>query len=292
MDQAQVEAIKNYRPLAQLIPSHWRESAYVVGDGTRLVYSRTGDDKPALILLHGYGSAGYTWLRVAQALDGVYDVIMPDFRGHGRSGAPDNGFSLDILTSDIVQLIDQLELDKPYIVGHSLGADIAARLASDYPHRVGAIVLEDPPMRPFSTPLEGEWFENWMTSMRDLKTQSHPERLVSSVRQQPPNMPIWGELDLVPQVEAEAQFNLDVIAYSGSMDYSAASPERISRIDCPLLLVTGNPQRGGHGEPEAIATIMQASHNGASVQIDSSHFIHAEQLDQFIEAVQSFLNDV
>lgn len=51
-------------------------------------YTRTGGNKPPLILLHGLMSSGVCWTPVAQVLEEEYDVIMPGARGHGKSSMP------------------------------------------------------------------------------------------------------------------------------------------------------------------------------------------------------------
>ena len=55
-------------------------------------YTRTGGKKPPLILLHGLMTNGACWTPVARDLEGEYDVIMPDARGHGKSSAPNDGY--------------------------------------------------------------------------------------------------------------------------------------------------------------------------------------------------------
>src|SRR5882672_8468662 len=68
-------------------------SGDIVANGLRIHYSRTGGDKPALVLSHGATDSGLCWTRVARALEADYDVILPDARGHGLSDAPPSGYS-------------------------------------------------------------------------------------------------------------------------------------------------------------------------------------------------------
>jgi N-formylmaleamate deformylase len=64
--------------------AHW-QSGDVTANGIRLHYTRTGGDKPPLVLAHGVTDDGLCWTPVAAALAPDYDVIMVDARGHGRS---------------------------------------------------------------------------------------------------------------------------------------------------------------------------------------------------------------
>ncbi|MBV9356972.1 MAG: alpha/beta fold hydrolase, partial [Chloroflexi bacterium] len=71
--------------------SSWFEGD-VVANGIKQHYARTGGDKPVLVLAHGASDSGLCWTRLAQALEGEYDVVMPDARGHGHSDAPESAY--------------------------------------------------------------------------------------------------------------------------------------------------------------------------------------------------------
>ncbi len=54
--------VKSYRPIEELVPAQWSEGD-IYANGIRQHYYRTGGDKPALLLLHGFNEYGLTWLR-------------------------------------------------------------------------------------------------------------------------------------------------------------------------------------------------------------------------------------
>src|ERR1044071_7939792 len=110
----EAQTIAHYRPLTEFIPSTWQSAFIETAKNVRIHYLRTGGTKPPVILLHGFQTAGITWLRTAQALAG-HDVIMPDFRGHGLSSGIEHGFSAELLTEDIASLIRTLKLDKVFV---------------------------------------------------------------------------------------------------------------------------------------------------------------------------------
>ena len=100
----------------------WSEGN-VQANGITIHYHRTGgNSKPFLLLLHGITDSGLCWSRVTHELEGSYDVVMSDARGHGRSGGIASGFSTTILADDAAALIRALGLEKPYLFGHSMGA--------------------------------------------------------------------------------------------------------------------------------------------------------------------------
>lgn len=122
--------------------SSWNTGDTVV-NGVRLHYTRTGGKKPPLVLAHGFSDAGLCWTPVAQALEANYDLVMVDARGHGFSDAPETGYTLTEMTSDLQGVIASLGLVRPAIIGHSMGGGTTLALAGLYPNVPGAIILED-----------------------------------------------------------------------------------------------------------------------------------------------------
>ncbi|MCP4687120.1 MAG: alpha/beta hydrolase, partial [Desulfobacterales bacterium] len=103
-------------------------SGEVVANGIKIHYTRTGGDKPPVVLSHGFTDNGLCWTRAAWVLEKDYDVVMYDARGHGLSDAPEAGYSAEDHAADLAGLIQALELKdpRPVLMGHSMGASTAA----------------------------------------------------------------------------------------------------------------------------------------------------------------------
>lgn len=107
---------------------------------------RPGDDaRPALVLLHGIGSAADSWARLLAALDPAIGVYAWDAPGYGRSApvvarapVPDD------YAARLAAVLDALALDRVVLAGHSLGALFAGRFAAAWPGRVAALALLSP----------------------------------------------------------------------------------------------------------------------------------------------------
>ena len=121
------------------------QSGYVEANGLRLHYTRTGGAKPPVVLAHGVTDDGQCWTPVAGVLAAGYDVVMVDARGHGRSDAPEHDYGPVEQAGDLARVIAGLGLQRPAVLGHSMGAATALVLAGEYPDVPGAILLEDPP---------------------------------------------------------------------------------------------------------------------------------------------------
>jgi pimeloyl-ACP methyl ester carboxylesterase len=111
-----------------------------------------GGDGPALMLLHGGGGNLAHMTTLARALRPRHRVVTMDLRGHGRSG--DGPWSEDALLGDLAAVAVQLDLDRPAVVGHSLGGAIAALWGRRHPESPGVVSLDGnpPPTRPSQVP--------------------------------------------------------------------------------------------------------------------------------------------
>jgi esterase len=117
----------------------------VVVDGLRLHYLDWGrNDKPPLLFLHGGGLTAHTWDLVCVALRADFDCLALDQRGHGDSEwSPVLDYGPDAHVRDIRGLIEQLRLEQPVLVGHSLGGLNAMVYATAAAERLGGIALVD-----------------------------------------------------------------------------------------------------------------------------------------------------
>jgi N-formylmaleamate deformylase len=283
----------------------WSEGD-VFANGIHQHYSRIVKNRPTLLLLHGFTENGLCWSRLARALEQDYDIIMVDARGHGRSSGPETGYAQELLTRDVVGLIQALELQQPYVFGFSNGALTAARVAATVPDLVRAVILEDPPWSAASAlpssisgnePWPGytAWLNAWIDWHKALRTQTFEERVASSQQFLPPGALDWPEEELMSHLEAQAQFNLDVLNYSPLVPSATPWRETVEHIACPILLLTGDPERGSSvSQPEArhIAASWRQGQHVAFPQ--SSHFLHhemhAEHFEHFISVLKTFLN--
>jgi pimeloyl-ACP methyl ester carboxylesterase len=96
---------------------------------------------PPLLLIHGLMVSGAMYQGVLPALAAHYRVIVPDLRGHGRSGALAGSYRVEQLARDLAQLLDDLQVDSAHVLGYSQGGAVAQQFARDYPTRVRGLIL-------------------------------------------------------------------------------------------------------------------------------------------------------
>ncbi len=125
-------------------PIPWPDH-YIMANGIRIHYWRTNTTgKPVMILLHGSGDYGLSWANLAKNFADRYDIIMYDARGHGYTDPPPVSDSVDAMMEDLAELIRELKIQKPIIMGHSMGSITAAQFGARYPDVPRAVILADP----------------------------------------------------------------------------------------------------------------------------------------------------
>jgi pimeloyl-ACP methyl ester carboxylesterase len=113
---------------------------YQAVNGIQIYYEEQGAGEP-LILINGLAFPMDLWFAQIQALSGHFRVIALDNRGIGRSGQPDEEYSIKQMASDTVGLMTALGINKAHVAGLSMGGFIAQEIALSYPERVDRLVL-------------------------------------------------------------------------------------------------------------------------------------------------------
>ncbi|TMK96532.1 MAG: alpha/beta hydrolase [Actinobacteria bacterium] len=114
--------------------------AYAEVNGINLYYETHGTGRP-LILLHGGLGSGEMFGPILPTLSERHRVITVDLQGHGRTADIDRPIDIRLMADDIAALIDHLGLEKPDLVGYSLGGGVAFFTAVKYPQKVGKLVV-------------------------------------------------------------------------------------------------------------------------------------------------------
>jgi pimeloyl-ACP methyl ester carboxylesterase len=114
--------------------------AYAEVNGLNLYYETHGAGSP-LVLLHGGLGSGEMFEVILPILSEQHLVITPDLQGHGRTADIDRPLDVTLMADDIAALIDHLGLDRPDVMGFSLGGGAALQTAIKYPSKVGRAVV-------------------------------------------------------------------------------------------------------------------------------------------------------
>jgi pimeloyl-ACP methyl ester carboxylesterase len=257
--------------------------------GVTIHYYRTGGRKPPFILLHGATDNGLCWSPVAEYFSDRFDVIMPDAQGHGKSERFTIGSSEKTHAFQIAGLIKQLKLDKPLVMGHSMGAGITANLAADFPDLPKAILLEDPGWQlPGSISFEPENTRKDM--VKDLAR--HASHSLAQIKEDGHRSnPKWSEAELAPWAESKTQFDQALFNYPPPNP--TAYLDFVVKIDCPALLITAENGKLAPVVAMEIEKIWKSRHYFKWARVMSAgHNIRREQFMVFTAIVNSYISEL
>jgi pimeloyl-ACP methyl ester carboxylesterase len=254
-------------------------------NGIELSVAEYGTSGPPLLLLHGIGSRYVSWFPVFDQLAAHFRLIAPDFRGHGDSDKPNSGYLHSDYATDLDGLVEALEIERPSIIGHSLGAIVAYAWAGIYSSSAGKIVLEDPPTR--TGPDDAALLDGWLTlaSMTvDEAENYYRERY-----------PDWTVDDCYRRAISITSTAPGVFRELRDQSQTAGGIDRLSSlpaVETPLLIVYGELTHGGMSAPEDVLRIENASPSARAVQIPGGgHSLHRDSTEAFLAAALPFLLD-
>ncbi|MFU8826451.1 MAG: alpha/beta fold hydrolase [Brevefilum sp.] len=264
----------------------WTQGTVMIDGGIELFYTRTGNgDKPALVLAHGLTHSGLCWHQLAAALEEDYDLIMYDAYGHGKSSRVDPQKRFD-LAEDLKNLVDALKLDKPGLIGHSMGAATVADFAARYPDKLAILVLEDPPwIDPESSEVGlKRTLEDWKKQNLAAKKKT-PKELQKLKAKESPN---WEET-VLPEW-AQAKLDLDPAFFDHLSLGHGTWQEVAQEITVPTLIITGDNELGAIVTPKLGVDAIQILERGEFGHISGAgHYVRYEQFIPYLTMVRVFL---
>ena len=111
-------------------------------DGVGLHYLESGRGRDAVVLVHGFGGHTYSFRYLVPDLARDHRVVAVDLKGFGYSERPrKSDYSLSAQARLVARLMDMLGIQRASVVGHSMGGEVAMRIAAGWPERVEKLVL-------------------------------------------------------------------------------------------------------------------------------------------------------
>jgi pimeloyl-ACP methyl ester carboxylesterase len=127
------------------IPNGWTDG-YVFANGIRIHYYHAvpAPGKPVMVMAHGASDYGLNWTTLTKELQAAYDIYMVDARGHGYTDPPTADTRGDAGVEDLVGFLRAMKIEKPILMGHSMGASTVMRIGATYPDLARAVIMLDP----------------------------------------------------------------------------------------------------------------------------------------------------
>ncbi|MDY7030273.1 MAG: alpha/beta hydrolase [Spirochaetota bacterium] len=214
----------------------------------QLYYEVQGDGEPALLFVHGWLGSGAVWREQVPYFSQKRRVVTFDLTGYGRSAKPKGlRYTPDVWFDDIDLLIEQNKLNKPVLIGWSMGGDIAIGYALSRPEALSKLVIVDstpllvapPEVFEYGTPPEmAEQIAEAMQNDFSTGTRGFAEMLFP----EPDSDGLKDEFHAITQ-QTTALIALDSIGNAGAVDLRPM----LDQVQIPTLVL--------HGENDAVCPL-------------------------------------
>lgn len=250
--------------------------------------------KPVLVLIHGLLSSLETFESLVPELQAHFDLLLVDQRGHGKSPAQGEDYTVDRMAQDLKALLDSLKMNKVILLGHSMGGRTVLRFGELYPDMVEKLIIED----------MGIHQRQERTSKRDQEKsaaaqKAHISSLIFKSKDDIYSIisPLYSyALDLLntkviehgPQ-KYELMFWPDVSVHYGYQGNFTDLTSALTSTTFPILFIVADPAQGSAMSEKCIEHIKEFVPRAHFRFIPKSwHNIHKTKPKEFCEAVIEF----
>ncbi|HZY80439.1 MAG TPA: alpha/beta fold hydrolase [Cyclobacteriaceae bacterium] len=250
----------------------------------KLFFREAGQGTP-LIILHGLFGSSDNWYTLSKVFADRYRVFTIDQRNHGQSPhTPEHDYKL--LTEDLEEFVEEHKLEKPIILGHSMGGKTAMNFALKYPSKTGKLIVVD--IMPKSYPLHHDHILGGMKSLNlaNLQSRGEAEEILSKqIPKVDERQFIMKNLARNEQMGFEWKINLDALDKNIGKMGEALQYE--GQYTGPTLFIKG--ARSGYYKPGDEATVAKYFPNVKWVTMETGHWVQAEQPKEFAQIVNDWL---
>jgi pimeloyl-ACP methyl ester carboxylesterase len=273
-------------------------------------YPRKAD---AVLFLHFGGANLMMWQRVVPFFQERFHLILVDLRDHGKSDKPQVDDHIDQMARDLIGVLKFFNLDQVHVIGSSMGAEVGLSLAASYPDRVKSLVCEGALYSEYGP------YSSWQGSEQEFR--EHVEKQLSTIHNR--------QIEVFPSIQALVQSRKKIFLEDGMwnpyleayVEYDAhpsgngkftrsfqrqASENYMShyfncrfedyyrRVQCPVLMVTGDETPENELETKAIQAMSKIPVSGRLVVVPGWEHPYGwmVQPDMMVRIVLEFLSEV
>ena len=263
-----------------------------------LKFRKLGHGAP-IIILHGLYGASDNWLSIARKLEGRFTVFTPDLRNHGHSPHTSTHTYQDMV-DDLLRFFNDHHIPKATILGHSMGGKVAMMFAAEYPELVTRLIVADIAPKsyneidiPYKTVMEYEMILELMEELNLVAVSSRKE--IDNFLAEKLHNPTLRQF-LIKNIHRnkddyfEWKINVPVLKHALVSITSGVNSEwfddRRPILGYPVTFIRG--LNSDYISDSDIPAIKQIYPEAKVIDIpDAGHWLHAEQPEQFIEALLS-----
>jgi esterase len=252
-----------------------------------LFFREFGEGQP-VIILHGLFGQSDNWVTVGRRIADQFHVYIPDQRNHGQS--PHTSIhSFPAMTDDLAEFIEELHIENPVLIGHSMGGKVAMTYALENPGKVKKLVVIDISPRRYPERITHTQVISQMISidLETLTTRGEVEKILNS-NIADTRVRMFILKNLYYKIHGKLAWRLNLDAISQSMDLLFESICSENQYKGPTLFI-----RGGKSDyvPDADIPMIKSMFPEAVIKTitGASHWVHADAPEELCFMLSSFL---
>lgn len=252
-----------------------------------LNYKKMGDG-PALIILHGLFGSLDNWATLGRSWADAYSVYLVDLRNHGKSPHTDT-HTIPDMVADLVGFIQEHQIEKPVVMGHSMGGKVVMEMALEHSDLIGGLIIVDIGPHGYSRGHDDIFEGIHSLALEDVSTrQEIEEQLSESIRNRAVVLFISKNIDRTKS-GFRWKINVDVLEKDYEHVIKPIEPGRT--FDGRVLLLRG--ERSNYVEPQHHETLREFFPNVQIVTIEeASHWVHADKPEEVDQRVRDFMDEL
>ena len=261
---------------------------FIANGAIQTAFHETGKGEP-FVLVHGFTGSKLDFHDQLEWFDDLRRIIAYDQRGHGESSNA-GPYHFAQLVLDLIGFLDQIDVERCDLLGHSLGGMIAMRAVLEHPDRFRSLILMDTSAEPMEMGPN-----NIREKLNRVVTEQGGQALLDMMRTQPPSRAQQRGVDYLGEAEHWQRISVKLsqldpesfVALGDEVSGQAAVTDLLSKITCPTTVLVGE-QDIPFVEPSK--NLASAIPNAQLVSIPyAGHSPQYENADAWREAVRAHL---
>ena len=262
-------------------------------------YELAGQEgQPKLVFLHGVMGSGANWRKITSLLQGRFQILTFDQRGHGRSFKPKSGYAPEDYALDLKLILEELGWSRVILVGHSMGGRNAIEFAHKFPEMLSALIVEDigPQGNPVAMQKTIDLVNMVPVPFRDKNaakeylTHDFVEKLAGRENAKILGQYFYTNIETQADGTADWRFAKDAIMTSLTAGHFSSRWEAIRDLAMPTLFIRGETSE--EFPKEEFEQVLKANSNITGVEIKGAgHWVHSDQPQEFTRVLLHFLHE-
>jgi pimeloyl-ACP methyl ester carboxylesterase len=250
----------------------------------KLFFRELGQGQP-FIILHGLMGSSDNWLTQAKMLSDNYHLYLVDQRNHGRSPQTDS-FDYNVLATDLKDFIKDHRIERPIVLGHSMGGKAAMNFAIANPDMLDRLIVVD--IAPKAYPVHHDSIVEGLKAIPidTLKTRNEADEILS---QYVPEVDVRQFLlkNISRKPEGGFAWKINLTAIDENLELISADIQVPGTYNGSTLFVRG--AKSHYVKDEDRPRIKELFPNSTLVTMETGHWVQAEKPQEFVEIVLNFL---